>query len=368
MRIDSSGGLITKPAAGGHAVFNEDGVDADFRIESDTNTHAFFLEGSSGNVGIGTSSPGAKLDVVGNAKFLSLTASMFSTTATTGVAGIFSIARESVAKAIFALDGSDNFCLYNAAGSVQNFTFTNSGNLGIGTSSFVYSAAGRGLVEVNGTSSALVGLQINGVAGGYFFDDGTDVEIGGPTGRNITFDINGERMRLNSTGLGIGTTSPAVKLDVSGAIRASTGVLFGSDTAAANTLDDYEEGTWTPTIVGATTAGTGTYTYQVGRYTKIGNRVFFVANMRWTAHTGTGDMNIGALPFTSLDSANSGGSVTVGYLDNITLSASNTLTGGFVLANNTEISLKQNPVAGGASANVTIDAVGAIWVSGHYEV
>jgi hypothetical protein len=45
VRIDASGGLITKPAAGGHAVFNEDGVDADFRVESDTSTHALFVDG-----------------------------------------------------------------------------------------------------------------------------------------------------------------------------------------------------------------------------------------------------------------------------------------------------------------------------------
>ena len=38
-------------------VINESGADVDFRIESDTNANAFFLEGSSGNVGIGTSSP-----------------------------------------------------------------------------------------------------------------------------------------------------------------------------------------------------------------------------------------------------------------------------------------------------------------------
>jgi hypothetical protein len=41
----------------GAAVFNEGGGDNDFRVESDTNTHALFLEGSSGSVGIGTSSP-----------------------------------------------------------------------------------------------------------------------------------------------------------------------------------------------------------------------------------------------------------------------------------------------------------------------
>jgi hypothetical protein len=61
MRINSSGGLITNPAAGGHAVFNEGGIDADFRVESDTDANALFVEGSSGNVGIGIGSPSAVL-------------------------------------------------------------------------------------------------------------------------------------------------------------------------------------------------------------------------------------------------------------------------------------------------------------------
>jgi hypothetical protein len=53
MRIDSSGGLITNPAAGGHAVFNEGGVDADFRVESDGNANMLFVNGGSNRVGIG---------------------------------------------------------------------------------------------------------------------------------------------------------------------------------------------------------------------------------------------------------------------------------------------------------------------------
>jgi hypothetical protein len=55
LRIDSSGGLITKPAAGGHAVFNEDGIDADFRVESDGQTHALFVDAADDFVGINTS-------------------------------------------------------------------------------------------------------------------------------------------------------------------------------------------------------------------------------------------------------------------------------------------------------------------------
>lgn len=44
-------------------VFNEGGVDLDFRVESDANTHALFVEGSSGNVGIGITAPLAKLHI-----------------------------------------------------------------------------------------------------------------------------------------------------------------------------------------------------------------------------------------------------------------------------------------------------------------
>lgn len=69
MEIDVYGGLYTYPIVGSvAAVFNEDGVDADFRVESDTNTHALFVQGSDGNVGIGTSSPSKALDVAGEAR------------------------------------------------------------------------------------------------------------------------------------------------------------------------------------------------------------------------------------------------------------------------------------------------------------
>jgi len=47
----------------GSVVINESGADVDFRIESDTNTHAFFLNGANGNTGVGTSAPSALFQV-----------------------------------------------------------------------------------------------------------------------------------------------------------------------------------------------------------------------------------------------------------------------------------------------------------------
>jgi hypothetical protein len=74
----------------------------------------------------------------------------------------------------------------------------------------------------------------------------------------------------------------------------SLGIYLGG-TGAANLLDDYEEGTWTPTI----TNSTGSYTTQVGRYTKIGNLVYVNCNVNTAfTNTGTTSQDIGGLPFT----------------------------------------------------------------------
>ena len=74
----------------------------------------------------------------------------------------------------------------------------------------------------------------------------------------------------------------------------SGGVVFGdaggSGTSTSNTLDSYEEGTFTPTALGATTAGTTTYASQVGSYTKVGDMVSVDIYISWSAMTGTGNL------------------------------------------------------------------------------
>lgn len=77
------------------------------------------------------------------------------------------------------------------------------------------------------------------------------------------------------------------------------GVRFGSDTLDANTLDDYEEGTWTPTLQFSISTGTIGYAERVGRYTKIGDMVFIQMNIRLNEYTGanSGLNSITGLPF-----------------------------------------------------------------------
>jgi hypothetical protein len=67
----------------------------------------------------------------------------------------------------------------------------------------------------------------------------------------------------------------------------------------ANTLDDYEEGSFTPVIFTSSTATSITYTTQVGRYVKIGRVVHLNAAIAWSARTmGTGEFRISGAPFT----------------------------------------------------------------------
>lgn len=97
---------------------------------------------------------------------------------------------------------------------------------------------------------------------------------------------------------------------------AAGGIQFNGDTLAANALNDYEQGTWTPTLIGETTAGVATYTTRTGTYTKIGNLVHIFCSLVWTAHTGTGRLKITGLPFTPAIHA-----MTLAWYQNITVPA-----------------------------------------------
>jgi hypothetical protein len=95
------------------------------------------------------------------------------------------------------------------------------------------------------------------------------------------------------TTIGVGNATPSA----SGA-----GVSFPATQSAssdANTLDDYEEGTWTPTQGSALTSVTGTFTAS-GNYTKVGRLVtvnFTASATSFTYTTGTGSV-VGSMPFT----------------------------------------------------------------------
>lgn len=110
----------------------------------------------------------------------------------------------------------------------------------------------------------------------------------------------------------------------------SGGVYVGG-TAAANYLDDYEEGTYSPTFYSAGTTPTGiTYTYQRGRYVKVGGvvTVHLMLGGTWT-NSPTGIFYM-TLPFASFaPSPNSTyGCLVIGYMAGVTLPASRTFASG----------------------------------------
>lgn len=95
-----------------------------------------------------------------------------------------------------------------------------------------------------------------------------------------------------ATTIGVGAATPAT----SGA-----GITFPATQSAstdANTLDDYEEGTWTPAYGSQGTQPTVTYNTQGGRYIKVGRIVYFQIYLSTNSFTGgTGAVTITGWPF-----------------------------------------------------------------------
>lgn len=109
------------------------------------------------------------------------------------------------------------------------------------------------------------------------------------TTAKLTLNSSDSNITVNSGNLIIGTSGKGIDFSANANPAGMTSEL----------LNDYEEGTFTPTIIGTTTAGTATYSVQTGRYTKVGRLVYFTMQTAYTGHTGTGNMQVSGLPFTS---------------------------------------------------------------------
>lgn len=162
--------------------------------------------------------------------------------------------------------------------------------------------------------------------------------------------VSGGNFKINVGNLVIGT--------------AGKGIDFSATpgTGTSELLADYEEGTWTPVLVGSTSAGVGTYSQQVGTYTKIGNRVNITMFLSWTNHTGTGDASITGLPFTCANLN------TFSIRPNLyALSLTNIMTG-FINSSGTSLVLEQYPSGGGAVVAAPIDISATLIISAQYGV
>lgn len=148
-----------------------------------------------------------------------------------------------------------------------------------------------------------------------------------------------------------GATTVTGALTISGA--AAGQIVFPASqnaSANANTLDDYEEGTWTPA------ANNVTVTVTSARYTKIGRHVYFTADVTWPATADTNQARLAGLPFTAgVDSA-----VAIGY------NGSNSAAEGLVQT--TTVFFNASPNNGGNTRTNADFTAARLVIAGHYSV
>jgi hypothetical protein len=253
---------------------------------------------SSGNVGIGTSSPSGKLQVETSGTAANLYVN--SDISTSALASRISLGNStSAARFTFGLLGGGgeiaylgsegSFPLYFQTAGTERLRIDSSGNVGIGTS-----APSGAKLEIFTGSTAVNGLKISRYTPGNYYST----------------------LRQDNHGLAIdvgtgGTVSERVAIT-------PNGITFNGDTAAANALDDYEEGTWTPVLGRWTTdpVFSGSPYVVNGKYVKIGRLLHVNFYIQWATSSvtsiGSGGWTISGLPFGSF-STSDGNFLSVGY-------------------------------------------------------
>ena len=201
----------------------------------------------------------------------------------------------------------------NTDGSSEYMRIDSSGNLFVGKTSsgsanvgFEYNNAGQLAVTRSGDAVALLNrtssdgniLDIrkdNTLVGSIGSVSGTDIELNSTLSGSLSAGGT-KRFGWNTSGVFFPHTDNANDLGASGSrfkdLYLSGGLLVGG-TGSANKLDDYEEGTWSPTH--ASGAGSGSFSNAL--YTKVGRLVHIALSFAFTG--ASGGLVIGNLPFTA---------------------------------------------------------------------
>jgi hypothetical protein len=180
----STGGSEKVSVGASAVVVNDGGADVDFRVESDTVENALFVDGATGNVGIGTSSPAQKLDVSGQLKVIN------------GGDGFFINPNASDTR----LSTSGTLPLTFRPNDTERMRIDSSGNVGIGNT-----GNSSRKVEITQESGQLAGVRVlSGGSGAYYqmFTGTANTKIGSSNNTNqIEFhNDSGEAMRITSGG------------------------------------------------------------------------------------------------------------------------------------------------------------------------
>lgn len=122
-------------------------------------------------------------------------------------------------------------------------------------------------------------------------------------------------------------------------------------------------GTYVPTYLGASAAGTTTYTTQDGFYVRVGSLVFFHGRVIWTAATGTGTAII-SLPFTSQNTTGMR-SIAVVYTTNVTFANGSIQAS---IAPNTAFFSMLSPATNAGGTALAVEAAGDIIFGGFFQI
>ena len=179
---------------------------------------------------------------------------------------------------------NENMARFAEDGAV---TLYNNGSAKIATTATGVDVTGTVTANTSGDSNSSKGLVIN-TTGTNFESDAGIIQVTHAGGGATT---GGYFMKMKAGGGDKFTIKGNGDVVAAGTVTAD-GVYLGG-TGAANKLDDYEEGTWTPTGSSFTVA-----TIYSAKYTKIGQQVTVVAYINASSGTGS-PATIGGLPFTS---------------------------------------------------------------------
>lgn len=148
-------------------------------------------------------------------------------------------------------------------------------------------------------------------------------------------------------------------------VKVTAGIYVGG-TSSNYLMNEFKKGSFTPVVTGGTTAGSATYSTQVGRYTRIGDTVNFTLQLVWSSHTGTGDIKVTGLPYTSEDSSGQH------YVFSVATDGGLTYTDGDSLlarlqANSNEITVETEDGAGNNGAvTLASNSSGRLNITGQY--